>query len=237
MNPKIIITSMLLLSAVGCSSIKSLFPDKEKDYQYTTEIPVLTLPADLGKSYNVSSDALPPAVTPLSIDSSANVVPLPPKAPVEFAAPVLQNPIAQSAVTNQAPVQAKLISVELIQNPQKAHQLRLGASSEQAWRMVAKALSRQSIEVVQRNQASGLYTIQYDPHEQKAVDGSYWDEIVFMFKGFQSNERVYQLRLSEDNQQTEVTVLDGVSAQPLGDEASLNLLTALQNTIKADLAK
>jgi outer membrane protein assembly factor BamC len=38
---------VLLAALQGCGYIKGLFPDKEKDYQYTTEIPPLQLPADL----------------------------------------------------------------------------------------------------------------------------------------------------------------------------------------------
>lgn len=237
MKTQSLVLIALSLSLSACSTIKSMFPDKEKDYQYTGEIAPLVLPADLGKNYNVGSANVPPAVTPLSIDSSSNVTPLTPKAPVEFAAPVVKDPIVESAVTNQAPVQAKLIAVDLLENVKDAHRLRLGVSSEKAWRIVAKALSRQSIEITERHQASGLFTIQYDPNETKVADGSYWDELVFMFKGFQSHDRAYELRLSEDNGQTEVTVLDGVTAQPLNDAVSLHLLTLLQKTIKADLAK
>lgn len=235
---KLVLLIALSLNLSACSRIKSLFPDKEKDYQYTQEIAPLQLPSDLGKNYNVGATNIPPVVTPLSIDASTNVTPLTPKTPVEFAAPEMaKNPIAESAVTNQAPAQAKLIAVAVVQKANEANQLQLGVTVEKAWHIVAKALSRQAIEVTQRNQANGLFTIQYDPNEQKVVDGSYWDELVFMFKGFQSNDHAYQLRLHEDNQQTEVTVLDAVTEQPLADKASLNLLMLLQKTIKADLTK
>ena len=38
----------LLLASSACSRIKSYFPDKEKDYQFKTEIPELVVPEDLG---------------------------------------------------------------------------------------------------------------------------------------------------------------------------------------------
>ena len=43
------ISATVLSALSACSYVKSLFPDKEKDYQYTTEIPPLIFPADLRK--------------------------------------------------------------------------------------------------------------------------------------------------------------------------------------------
>lgn len=226
----------LSLSLTACSTVKSWFPDKEKDYQYTSEIPPLTIPADLGKNYHVGSANVTPAVTPLSIHSDANVLALTPK-PLTEPLKSDKNPLADNPVINQEPVQSKLIAVDLLPNVNSAHHLRLGVSAEKAWRIVAKALSRQSIEVTERDQTNGLFSIQYDADEQQIADGSYWDELVFIFKGFQSNDRAYQLKLTEDNQQTDVIVLDGITAQPLADTASLNLLTLLQKTIKAEMQK
>ena len=45
LSPVIILLATTLLP--GCSYIKSWFPDKEKDYQYTVEIPELVLPDTL----------------------------------------------------------------------------------------------------------------------------------------------------------------------------------------------
>ncbi|OYV20391.1 MAG: hypothetical protein CG441_409, partial [Methylococcaceae bacterium NSM2-1] len=44
------IFATVLFNLSACSYVKSLFPDKEKDYQYTTEIPPLILPDDLKKN-------------------------------------------------------------------------------------------------------------------------------------------------------------------------------------------
>jgi len=60
--------------------------------------------------------------------------------------------------------------------------------------------------------------------------------VVFMFSGIQSNEQTYLLKLEENNQRTDITVTDK-DQQLLSDAASVKLLTLLENTIKADLAK
>ena len=44
---RLLIFGAVLVNVSACSYIKSLFPDKEKDYQFTTEIPPLVLPTDL----------------------------------------------------------------------------------------------------------------------------------------------------------------------------------------------
>jgi outer membrane protein assembly factor BamC len=45
----LLISAAALSALSACSYVKSLFPDKEKDYQYTTEIPPLIMPDDLKK--------------------------------------------------------------------------------------------------------------------------------------------------------------------------------------------
>ena len=100
--------------------------------------------------------------------------------------------------------------------------------------MVNKALSRKAIEVTERNQEAKQITVQYDPDEQTPKDESLWDEAMFMFRGIQSNEQTYLLKLEENNKHTDITVADK-EQQLLSDVASVNLLTLLENTIKADL--
>ena len=58
----------ILPNLTACGYIKSLFPDKEKDYQYTTEIPPLILPPDLGQKVfkKPQGSAAPVAETPES---------------------------------------------------------------------------------------------------------------------------------------------------------------------------
>jgi outer membrane protein assembly factor BamC len=102
--------------------------------------------------------------------------------------------------------------------------------------MINKALSRKTIEVTARNQETKLITVQYDPDEQKTEDGTYWDEVKFMVSGFQGNEKTYLLKLEENNQQTDISVLDE-EQKILSDDASVKLLTVLEETMKADLAK
>jgi len=236
----LLITATVLINLSACSYIKSLFPDKEKDYQYTTEIPPLILPADLKK------DQIPSVTTPASSTPplDAEVSPVAVNAPDEEAASAAPA-INESAVTPPAPapspeseavVPDTEITVERVKFDTGENRLRINVPFTRAWRIVNKALSRKSIEVTERNQEAGLFTVQYDPNEKKVEDGSYWDEIVFMFRGIQSNEKMYLLKLERNNQQTDIVVVDEEDQKQLSDPASFKLLTLLEETIKADLA-
>ncbi len=152
-------------------------------------------------------------------------------------------PSASSDVAPAAPqtetvpdIERKLIQLELVDADQGTKRLRIGAPSARAWRMVGKALSRKSIEVTNRNQEEGLFHVQYDPNKQEVEDGSILDEVNFFLKGFEITEQEYVLKLVENNQQTDVIVMDK-EQKPVTDAGSLSLLTLLHDTIKADLAK
>ncbi|PPK75388.1 outer membrane protein assembly factor BamC [Methylobacter tundripaludum] len=202
----------VLVNVSACSTIKNLFPDKEKDYQFTTEIPPLIMPPDLAG------------------DSIASVPAAAPAAEATDVAPAV--PPTETAPT----VDRKLTQVELVDAGEGTKRLRIGAPSTTAWRMVGKALSRKSIEVTNRNQDEGRFDVQYDPNKKEVEDGSVWDEVIFFFKGFEVTEQEYVLKLVENNRQTDVVILDK-EQKPVADETSLSLLTLLHDTIKADLAK
>ena len=241
-----IITLLISVAALSeltaCSYIKSLFPDKEKDYQYTTEIPPLILPADLnntripGAHPTVSAPSVGAydAVMPAAVNTQEEAVTAAstldkPAVPVEKAAPAATSPGSEAEVPDTA------IIVERVKLNGGNNLLRMNVDFGRAWRTVSKALSRKAIEVTERNQETRIITVQYDPDEQKVEDGSYWDEMVFLFKGIQNNEKTYLLKFEENNQQTDIVVVDE-EQKPLSDEASSKLLTLVEETIKADLA-
>ncbi|MCX7094551.1 MAG: outer membrane protein assembly factor BamC [Methylobacter sp.] len=218
---RLFVIAAVLVDVSACTTIKNLFPDKEKDYQFTTEIPPLILPPDLAGDASAKLPTPPaaPATTP-SAPAAESVDEVPAYTPTETAPAIDRN----------------LIQVELIDAESGAKRLRISAPSEIAWRMVGKALSRKSIEVTNRNQDDRVFDVQYDQSKQDVKDGSVWDELVFMFKGFEANEQAFTVKLQESNQQTDVMILDK-DQKPVSDDASLSLTMLLYDTLKADLAK
>ncbi|UOA07718.1 outer membrane protein assembly factor BamC [Methylobacter sp. S3L5C] len=221
------IMAILLLSLSACSYIKSLFPDKEKDYQYTTEIPPLILPNDLKTNYvpNVTTSTAPAA----SSDTNANM-------PEDASGLPTEEATSTATPTTEVVIPDAAITVERIQVTDGGNRLRINTPFITSWRIVNKSLSRKAIEVTERNQEARLITIQYDAEGQKVKDESYLDEVKFFFAGIDNNDKTYLLKLEANNEQTDVVVLDK-DQQPLSDADSAKLLMLLEETIKADLAK
>lgn len=203
----------VLGNVTACTYIKSYFPDKEKDYQFTTEIPPLKLPPDLDKNAALSAPGTD-LVEPAPEQTRAALVPDEPSAEEEAETP-------------------RVIPVELVEFENGETRLRIGAPVLRAWRMVGKALSRKSLEVTERNQEDALFRVQYDPDEQPIEDGSLWDEVVFIFKGVQGNEKEYILKLVANGQRSEVVVLDE-DQQPITEGPGLKLLSLIQETLATD---
>jgi outer membrane protein assembly factor BamC len=257
MNSKIaliLVSAAALVHLSACSTIKNMFPDKEKDYQFTTEIPPLEVPADIGKNADLTTPltaaspetasgnepAAPPPEPPVVVEEPTRegsaITPLPDKPDI------VDEPLAKGAAapsppeSSEPPAPPSDIPAELVKSTTGTDQLHIGMPSDKAWRIVGKALSRKSVEVTHRNQEERVFTVQYDPDEKPVEDGSVWNELVFIFRGLQGNEKEYWLKLVDNNQETDVTVLDD-QQHPVSNAGSLSLLKLLQETIKADFAK
>lgn len=219
----------VLLNLSACSTIKEAFPDKEKDYQFTTEIPKLVIPADLASGSTLPSSANSSARTQ-NTESKADASQEADKKPAE------ESTAAADNTTEEQPlIDPKSITVDLLESSNKIGYLRLNVPFTTAWRVVSKGLSRKSIEVSERNQSDKIFTVQYDPDEKPIEDSTYLDEINFILHGFQGNDKEYKLKLVETNQQTDVVILDE-EQKPTSDEGGLKLLKVLQQSIKANLA-
>jgi len=209
MKLKIIISLLVVIALSGCGRIKSYFPDKEKDYQLTTEIPELIVPADL------TDNAIQ--------KQAAN----------EVNAPVIKKN-ANSLHVSENDQKKEVIYVDLVEYSGGATRIRVEDTIERIWRTVGKALSRQSIEITNRNELERVYYVQYDPDFKEVEDGSLWDEALFIFGSDPANEKEFKVRLAENGTLTEIIVLDS-DDQPLSKGPGLKLLTLLYKTIKDDL--
>lgn len=233
---KFVITLCLAALLPACSYLKSWFPDKEKDYQYTTEIPALKYPPDLGKQDTLTAAinqakkpilAMPEPVTEAS-------TPMPTESPLEPISPPSNE--TTSPDTPTAPPKHEAIAAQLIDQTDGHAHLIIEEPFDSAWRVVDKALSRKSIEVTSRDKQAKLFSLRYDPNEKKLEDGSLWDEFLFIFSGFQNDDKAFVVKLSSIDQQTQVEVLNK-DQQPTTDPIALTLLKVLLATIKTDFAK
>lgn len=242
MNNKIIVGVATLSMLSACSTVKEAFPDKEKDYQFTKEIPKLTLPSDLAGGGGALTP--PPSSgrksATRSEESSTAVEDS--DAELKASAEAELKEAAKNAPSKDAPAEPEVamippqsVTVELLESSSKIAYLRINTPFTQAWRMVSKGLSRKSIEVTERNQADKTITVQFDPDEKPIEDGSYANELNFILNGFQSGEKEYLLKLVETNKQTDVVIVDN-EQKPVSTPEGLKLLKSLHQSIKANLA-
>ncbi len=230
----------------SCSYFESYFPDKERDYQYTSEIPLLNWPSGLRENKsNDSAKDIPPLSSP-ETNESIGIEAAPPTtanaadtALTEEQSSAVAPGVASTEVTqaDEADVPDTVSSIEIVKYDDGESRLRLGAGFAKSWRVVNKALTHNTIEVTERNHDQGNVTIQYDPDEKKVKDDSFMDEIDFIFKGINVGDKEYNLKFEEHDQKTDVIVLDEEHLPLLNDNASLRLLKLLSDTIKADLVE
>ena len=200
----------MALSLSGCAAIKNYFPDKEKDYQLTAEIPELIIPVDLSHAGGLPTQQI---YTPSSV------------------------PDLTLATTENKPSvdrEKKTAVVEIVEYSGGVTRIRIEETIKRTWRIVGKALSRNAIEITKRNEYQSVYFVQYDPDFKNVEDGSIWDEVLFIFGNDPANEQEYKIRLAENGMLTEIIVLDNKDI-PQSKGKGLKLLNLLYKTIKEDL--
>ncbi len=204
-----VLTIPAVFQLSACQWVKSGLPDKEKDYYVSQEIPPLQLPPDLE-------------------NQAVAFQPAPPLLPGETEEPTTAPSDSESKEsTTEEPV-------KLVIYDGGATRIQLTEPLDRSWRIVGKALSRNSIEITSRDEANAAYIVQFDPNEHEYEDGALWDEVTFFFGDDMHQEKEYGVRLVENKQLTEVIVTDA-DETPLSEGPGMLLLNLMYETIKADL--
>lgn len=181
---------ILLSGCLGaCSTIKSWFPDKEKDYQFRSEIAPLIIPDDLKTK---SGPNLPVPRTPQQIAGEAVRVatnmPAVAQAPVLTATPAATKNEKPTPVETNADQYAKAVASDV-------SALQVDQGLEQAWRMVGKALSQQKFEIIERNLDKAYFLIRFDTATDRPEYKHFWDEFSFLFGEDNSTDLQYRISL------------------------------------------
>lgn len=225
-----------VIGVSGCSTIQSWFPDKEKDYQFTTELPPLVIPSDL-------------VPKPASLTRAASVEPIIsksvqtelPKKSIEKSIEKIEkieklDPVNRPTLAD-AETELSRNEIQVSLTHENAPTLNLNVPSTRAWRIVGKALGRSNIEVTNRNAETGQVHIQIADSKPKLdSEKSLLDDSLSIFDGFVSNETAYVLQFRETNGKTAVTLLN-TELQILTDGMDNQVLTNLFDAIKTDLSK
>jgi outer membrane protein assembly factor BamC len=221
----------VVIGTSGCSTLQSWFPDKEKDYQFTTELPPLVIPTDLVQKISVPAKK----ITPTAANSVGAIT------PKKLAAKKIESVIEKIAAVENRPTltdaetELNRNEIQVSLTHENAPTLNLNVPLVRAWRIVGKALSRSGIEVTNRGQDSGQIYIQFVEAKQQP-EKSLWDNTISVFNPFSENEQSYILQFHEANLKTSVTVLTP-ELQTITDGLDNKILLILFDAIKTDLSK
>lgn len=221
----------VVIGTNGCSTLQSWFPDKEKDYQFTTELPPLVIPTDLVQKISVPAKK----ITPTAANSVEAIT------PKKLAAKKIESVIEKIAAVENRPTltdaetELNRNEIQVSLTHENAPTLNLNVPLVRAWRIVGKALSRSGIEVTNRGQDSGQIYIQFVEAKQQP-EKSLWDNTISVFNPFSENEQSYILQFHEANLKTSVTVLTP-ELQTINDGLDNKILLILFDAIKTDLSK
>ena len=200
----------VVFSLTACSYIADWFPDKQKQYRYTNELPDLEIPPDLTdlKSEGKGSD------TPNSSRRSQN-------AQGKYSADKVstdadnqtkptQSDAASRAGKKHKPVKHNDSSVTLAENMENAALIEMQEPYEEAWNDVGRALGRLKIEVTDQNRSDGTYSIYYGGKTPKKndEDSSFWDGITSTLSSDKDKTKEYQIKLEDKEQVIDMYVLD-----------------------------
>lgn len=230
-TPRAVNLALLMVACSACSTIKSWFPDKERDYQFTTEIAEIKIPSDLQASaltmpaVGTATVAAPqPAL--VNTDDAAVMVESTDRRKVK---PAKQAQQATADKVDNPPANAeKAPSSQAQPSTPSTSSLQIDQPRSQAMHIVSKAMSRQRLEVIERNMENGYFVVKYDIKAEKVEDQTWLDEVNFLF-GDEPNEEVEcRVQLQQINPQlTEVTVhdLQGKAQSPVVANNLLKLIT------------
>lgn len=221
----IAIITVLLLNLSGCSTIKGYFPDKEKDYQLSSELPALKIPAD------ISSKGLTKKHVTMPVEDTESET-------VVVMGEMLKAPPVAAGSTQTISTESQKrepTRVELVKFSNGETRLQINKSVAMSWRMIGKALTGKGIEITARDQANGEFSVQYDPNETDFKDEDFLDELDFVFDKNHSQEKPFHIKILSRDKIAEVVVLDG-QGKLLSDGSGLSLLKLLATTLQANLA-
>lgn len=186
-----------LVSVTGCSYIGSLFPDKQKQYRYSTELPDLEIPPDLVGSK--TDEAI--AESEEGNNSSVSYV-------------QGKTKLSESGTPGKPPKKKRKrlkdsSAVALAENSENVSLIELNEPFAEAWNDVGRALGRLKIEIFDQNRTDGVYYVYYGGvPPKKDDDQGFMDSIASVFSPDKDQAKEYRIKLEDKEEFTFIKVLD-----------------------------
>jgi len=201
----------------GCSVIAGLFPDKQKQYRYSTDLPPLEIPPDLSSG---------------TIEGAKVLERSEPPRPEREAEPEAAAEAEEGKAANRRP--AGKPAASLAQNSEDAPLIEIEESFAEAWNDVHRALGRLEVEVTDRNRSEGVFYVNYGGGAKpaKEEDAGLWSDIKSVFTGSEKDGESFRVVVERADKVTNIFVRDD-SDKAVTDGLGLELLKKLNDKLKA----
>jgi outer membrane protein assembly factor BamC len=183
----------------GCSYFAEIFPDKQKQYRYSSELPPLEIPPDLssstidgatgggGSADSAAEEESAAAETSGTERSAANPEP-------EKRRPTKRRSGAPQVTLAEGSDGVPLIEAE--------------SPFDESWGNVSRALGRLEIEVTDQNRSDGVFYVYYGGSTKKYEDRGVWGDITGLFSSDEPKAQEFRIKLQERDEITDIFVLD-----------------------------
>ena len=179
---------LVLLSAAsllgGCETISSWFPDKQKQYKYSSEIPPLEIPPDLKTS------TIEGAVAKRGVSGSEESGEDKPVSGTED----VPEPRAEEPDRPKAAPRKPESAPTLAQSADDVPLIEIEAPFERAWVEVSKALGRMELEISDQNRSDGVYYVYYGGDKKPYEDRGFFGDLAEMFGAGTELSKEYRIK-------------------------------------------
>ena len=206
------------VSMTGCSYISSLFPDKQKQYRYSSELPDLEVPPDLVGS-KVDGKLAEGETQP---DEAVSAVKGKTKMAPTDSSSKPKKKKRKSLSDN---------SVTLAESSENTSLIELNEPYAEAWNDVSRALGRLKVEIYDQNRTDGVFYVYYGGEPpKKPEETGIWDTVVSVFNVEKDKAQEYRVKLEDKEDFTFIKVLDQ-DDKPLSDGPAFDLLKRLHQKL------
>ncbi len=225
-----VLLASTFFSLTACSYLTSLFPDKQKQYRYSTELPDLEIPPDLSTGGAEGKEAASPskATRRQDVQSTASVdkteaAARPRATPAESA--------SRPATKKRKPVKHNDSSVTLAESMENVAMIEMQEPYDEAWNDVSRALGRLKIEITDQNRSDGMYYVYYGGEKpKKPEEMSLWEDVVSIFSSEKDMAKEYRIKLDEKDEVTYIRILDQ-NEHAVSEGPGLDLLKRLHRKL------
>ena len=215
----------LLFGLTACSFVADLFPDKQKQYRYSSELPPLEIPPDLSsstideaqesKSSEGDESRTNGEAAPSGMEESET------RTDTDSAADKSEQPKAKASV----PV------ATLAQSSDDVPLIEVEAPFAETWNDVSRAVGRLELEVSDQNQSEGTFFVYYGGDAKKPEDGGLWQSITSVFTGGGDKGLEFRIKLVDKGETTHVWVLNS-EGKAVSEGKGVELLKRLHETLQ-----